>query len=303
MSHKSDSSPKGKADNSSFVLQAMQQQFERLNFVLGEVRDRMDHQEAAIRNLQGGRDRRRREPRVENEYENEGDGEDEEDLASEVGSGRHRRVRRERGHEGNPGGRDGVDRNLGSIKMKIPSFQGRTDPEVYLEWEKKIDLVFDCHNYSEEKKVKLAVIEFTDYAIIWWDQLVTNRRRNNERPVETWGELKALMRRRFVPSHFYRDLYQKLQNLTQGSRSVEDYHKEMEVAMIRANVEEDREATMARFLSGLNRDIANVIELQHYVEIEDMVHMAMKVERQLKRKGTARYTSVSNTTWKSKWDT
>jgi hypothetical protein len=38
------------------------------------------------------------------------------------------------------------------------------------------------------------------------------------------------------------------------------------------------------------------------VEIEDMVHMAMKVERQLKRKGTARYTSVSNTTWKSKWD-
>uniref|UniRef100_A0A2N9INW5 Retrotransposon gag domain-containing protein n=1 Tax=Fagus sylvatica TaxID=28930 RepID=A0A2N9INW5_FAGSY len=76
--------------------------------------------------------------------------------------------------------------------MKIPSFQGRTDPEVYLEWEKKIDLVFDCHNYSEEKKVKLAVIEFTDYAIIWWDQLVTNRKEEYERPVETWGELKAL---------------------------------------------------------------------------------------------------------------
>ena len=43
MSHRSDSSPKGKVDNSSFVLQAMQQQFERLNLVLGEVRDRMDH--------------------------------------------------------------------------------------------------------------------------------------------------------------------------------------------------------------------------------------------------------------------
>ena len=82
----------------------------------------MDHQEATIRNLQGGSDRRRREPRVENEYENEGEGEDEEDLASEVGSGRHRQFRRERGHEGNRGGQDGLDRNLGSIKMKIPSF-------------------------------------------------------------------------------------------------------------------------------------------------------------------------------------
>ena len=59
------------------LTQTMQQQLERLNFVLGEVRDRMDLQDAAIRNLQGRRDRRRREPRVENEYENEGDGEDE----------------------------------------------------------------------------------------------------------------------------------------------------------------------------------------------------------------------------------
>ncbi|KAG2411350.1 hypothetical protein I3760_Q009100 [Carya illinoinensis] len=259
-----------------------------MNMLLGQMEDRMNQQQAEIRNLQGGRNRRRRDPRVENAYENEGDDEDEEDLTSEIVLGRHRGVRHERGFEGNPRGRDGVDRDLGSIKMKIPYFQGRTNQEVYLEWEKKIDLVFDCHNYSKEKKVKLAVIEFTNYAIIWWDQLVITRMRNHERPVETWGELKALMRWRFVPSHYYRDLYQKLQNLTQGSRSVEDYHQEMEVAMILANVEEDREATMARFSSGLNRDIANVVELQHYVEIEDMVHMAMKVERQLKRKGTAR---------------
>jgi hypothetical protein len=47
--------------------------------------------------------------------------------------------------------------------------------------------------------------------------------------------------------------------------TVDDYYKEMEIALIRANVEEDREATMARFLNGLNRDIANVVELQHYV--------------------------------------
>ena len=110
-----------------------------------------------------------------------------------------------------------------------------------------MEFIFECHNYSEEKKVKLAVIEFTNYAIIWWDQLVMNIRRNYERPIETWEEMKATMRRQFVPSHYYRDLYKKLQSLTQGYMSVNDYHKEMEIAMIRANVEEDREATMAGF--------------------------------------------------------
>jgi hypothetical protein len=43
--------------------------------------------------------------------------------------------------------------------------------------------------------------------------------------------------------------------------------------MIRANVIEDMEATMPRFLNGLNRNIATVVELQHYVELVDMVHM------------------------------
>ena len=35
-----------------------------------------------------------------------------------------------------------------------------------------MELVFDCHNYSEAKKVNLVVVEFSNYAITWWDQLV-----------------------------------------------------------------------------------------------------------------------------------
>lgn len=49
------------------------------------------------------------------------------------------------------------------------------------------------------------------------------------------------MRKRFVSSHYYWELHQKLQSLYQGSRSVEDYHKETKILMIMANVEEDRE--------------------------------------------------------------
>lgn len=45
------------------------------------------------------------------------------------------------------------DRSLGSIKMKIPSFQVENDPEAYLESEKKLELVFDYHQYSKTRKV------------------------------------------------------------------------------------------------------------------------------------------------------
>ena len=85
----------------------------------------------------------------------------------------------------------------------MPSFQGKSDPDVYYEGEPKVQFVFDCHNYTDYKKVKLTAAEFTDYAIVWWDQLVSGRRRVTERPIDTWDEMKAVMRKRFIPRHYY----------------------------------------------------------------------------------------------------
>ena len=250
-----------------------------------QIHERLDR-------VEEGAQRRPRRGRVhQREYENEGDleGVVSDDEFDRMSTGNHRR------YGGNREDRNQVDNYMGNIKMRIPAFQGKSDPEAYLEWEKKMELVFDCHNYSDMKKEKLAAIEFTDYAIVWWDQLCINRRRSGDCPIDTWEAMKRVMRRRFVPPHYYRDLYLKLQGLRQGYRSVDEYYKEMEMAMIRANVEEDREATMARFLNGLNREIADPIELHHYVELEDLVHMAIKVERQLKRGST------SATPWRSNY--
>jgi hypothetical protein len=75
---------------------------------------------------------------------------------------------------------------LGTIKLKILAFQEKNDLEVYLEWEKKMKWSFKCHKYPKPKKVKLVVIAFTEYVIVWWDQLVKNHMRNYEKQVDTW---------------------------------------------------------------------------------------------------------------------
>nr|XP_027062824.1 uncharacterized protein LOC113689221 [Coffea arabica] len=156
-------------------------------------------------------------------------------------------------------------------------------------------MVFDCYDYNAEQKVKIATVEFTDYALVWWDQVRTHRRRMGEPRVRTWRELKALMRKRFVPSYYNRDLHSKLQTLTQGNMSVEDYYKEIEMAMMRANIQEDNEATMARFLRGLNPDLQDALELQHYLDMHDLLELAIKAERGKKLRRGARFFPSSNT--------
>jgi len=259
---------------------------------LGTFREELDAQSSEPR--REPRQNRRTQARREHEGSEETDNYYERNRHSSDSRHSSRSDRRHR--------RDHWQRNeLAGVKLKIPPFHGKADPDAYLEWEKKIELVFNCQHYTELKKIQVAATEFYDYALSWWDQLVTNKRRNGEFPIETWAEMKAAMRRRFVPSHYHRDLHQRLRRLTQGSRSVKEYFQEMELLMLRACISEDREATMARFLGGLNREIQDNVEMQHYVELEEMLHKAILVEQQIKRKhhsrgsyGTSKYQQVKD---------
>lgn len=53
--------------------------------------------------------------------------------------------------------------------------------------------------------------------------------------------------------------------MIQENCSIKDYYKDMEMAILRAYVEENREATMVQLLSGLRPKT-----LQHYIEIDEM---------------------------------
>ena len=72
---------------------------------------------------------------------------------------------------------------------------------------------------------------------------------------------------------------------------VEDYYKKMEMAMMRAEVQQDLEATMSRLLKCLRPEIVEIVELQYYLDMNELLDKAMKVERCLKRRGNTHHNS------------
>ncbi|KAF7824020.1 uncharacterized protein G2W53_022164 [Senna tora] len=75
----------------------------------------------------------------------------------------------------------------------------------------------------------------------------------------------------------------------------------MEMLIIKANIVEDLKVTMSKFLGGLKREIADVVELQNYVEMEELVNLAMKVEKQQKQRNSTRSFSSCSNNWRLKW--
>ncbi|KAK1608389.1 hypothetical protein QYE76_032062 [Lolium multiflorum] len=171
--------------------------------------------------------------------------------------------------------------NIINLKFNMPKFKGEDDAEAYLSWALKVDKIFRIHNYSGAKKVAMASLEFEDYANTWWEQVVTLREEKGDPPIDTWEDMKEEMQARFVPQHYKTDLFNKLQKLKQGTKTVEEFFKEMELTMMRANIQESENQTIARFFNGLNYPIKRIVEFQQYSNMVELVHQASKAERQV----------------------
>ena len=128
---------------------------------------------------------------------------------------------------------------------------------------------------------KIGTLAPINYALIWCEQVQNQREEEGAPAVAAWAEIKREMRAQFIPRHYQCDIFNKLQNLRQGKLSVEEYHKEMEKAMIRANIHEDEEQSMARFMYGLNSNVKQVVDLQPCRNMVELVHLASKAEHQL----------------------
>ncbi|CAL1412042.1 unnamed protein product [Linum trigynum] len=85
----------------------------------------------------------------------------------------------------------------GDIKIKIPLFAGKSDPEEFWDWVDKVDCAFECQDYEEFVKVRLVAAELTSYANLWGGKTKAQKRN----PIEVWETLKTLMNERFVPGY------------------------------------------------------------------------------------------------------
>src|SRR4051812_11864537 len=164
----------------------------------------------------------------------------------------------------------------------------------------KIEQLWRLHEFTDNKKIKLASSEFDGYALLWWNGLVSARRETNRAPVTTWADMLLHMHHRFVPRNYRRSLYDKLQNLKQGTLSVDEYYKEMELIMQHARVREYPEQTMQRFLAGLSYNIKRIVRHYQYQDIEDLLHQAREAELQVEEDNqfAVRRSNFFSRTWR-----
>ena len=59
--------------------------------------------------------------------------------------------------------------------MEILNFEGRMQPDDFLDWMSIVDQMFEYYNPLDHKKIKLVTIKLRKQASFWWENLRTQR--------------------------------------------------------------------------------------------------------------------------------
>ena len=62
--------------------------------------------------------------------------------------------------------------NFNDFKVDIPEFEGRLDPDDFLEWIQTVERVFEYKEVPDEQKVKVIALKLRKYASLWWTNLL-----------------------------------------------------------------------------------------------------------------------------------
>ena len=77
--------------------------------------------------------------------------------------------------------------------------EGQLDPDLFLNWLRTVERVFDYKDIPDEKKVKLVALKLRKYASIWWANLVAKRARKGKGKIRTWAQMRDKLKAKFLP--------------------------------------------------------------------------------------------------------
>ncbi|PKI37875.1 hypothetical protein CRG98_041736 [Punica granatum] len=106
------------------------------------------------------------------------------------------------------------------MQTEIPEFHGSLKPEEFHDWLATVEEILEFKGVPEDKRVPLVAIGLRDRATTWWQQ---------------------------------RLMYQRLQNLRQGTQMVDEYTIEFFQLIIWNEVHETEDQLVARYIGGLQR--------------------------------------------------
>lgn len=163
-------------------------------------------------------------------------------------------------------------------KIEIPEFDGELELDAIQDWIVHVESVLAHKDMTDADKVSSVANQLRGPAAIWWNQVEGGKCMQNLYPITTWAGMKQLLKLRFLPLSYGRDLARRCLGVKQGSKTVSEYTEDFRIMTTRAERAEDEEHTVEVYICGLGEDVRLGLPFQYFDTVTEAYQHALKVE-------------------------
>lgn len=145
-----------------------------------------------------------------------------------------------------------VVRSDSRVKVEMSCFKGSLKLEELLDWVGELEIFFDWDDVADPRRVKFICTKLRGHATLWWERLQKDRVAKKLDKIQTWDEMVARLKSKFLPTNYHQRIFRDCQNLRQKERTMSDYTDEFFKLTIRSERVEEEEETVARYINGLS---------------------------------------------------
>jgi hypothetical protein len=132
------------------------------------------------------------------------------------------------------------------------------------------------HDLFEAQMIYIASHALIEYALLEWKHICQH---NNIS--QYWRDFKLLFREIFIPAYYVDHLLVKLDNLKQGSSTVNEYYHEFKICVLFGGLDECKKDVISRFMKGLNYEIQTMLIHETYSYIGHLFFLARIAKKQI----------------------
>lgn len=169
-----------------------------------------------------------------------------------------------------------------SFHVEISEFTGSIRGDKLLDWIVSVEEFLDFKQVPDDRRVPLVAMRFRGHATSWSKQFKSTHLRTAREPIQSWKKLKKHIRKTFLPRNYDRVMYNRLQNLKQGQRNVEEYAEEFSQLLTRNELYDSEIQFVSRFIGGLRPQLQNALTQFEPTSVSEAFPRASSFEQQLR---------------------
>ncbi|KAK3231822.1 hypothetical protein Dsin_003703 [Dipteronia sinensis] len=180
------------------------------------------------------------------------------------------------------------------MQIEVSEFYGNLSPEEFLYWLGVVKEILEFKNVSANARVALVATRLRGWAVTWWQQLKLTQTRMGKSKITDWEKMTRKLGAEFLPYNFRNLMYQKLQNLCQGLRTIEEYTTEFYQLLMHNDIQGTQDQLVSMYCGGLRAQIVEAVNLFDPIMVSEAHQRALQVEKTVTCRGGGELLSGNN---------